>query len=336
MSFCYLLMCHTDPDAILRLVRRIRELSPHSEVLVRYENPALVDPLDVEAAGGRPFLSRARVSWGDFSLVEGELEALAVARALTQCDYVTVISGQDYPVRDLADWEAEIRERRVDALFDPLQDQPDDHRWRWTVLTPPAGLRHDHSPGRRAVVRAGSLWSDRATVLVKPDEPRLWFGLRRHRESPPVRPVKCAQWAVYHRRAIDSILLQDHARPELRTFFRTVRTPDEWYGPSLVCADPALRVGIGTTTGKFFPEGSPNPVWVDEEVLSLLQRRYPAPFVRKVHPNGAPTVLDQADAMATRTRAEVYADVTEPALRTAAWAHEVRATVVHFDPVGDE
>ncbi|GMA38741.1 hypothetical protein GCM10025883_07860 [Mobilicoccus caccae] len=64
MAFCYVVMCHTDPDGVLRLVRRIRDLSPHSRILVRYENPLFLDPAVVEAEGAQPLLSRTRVEWG--------------------------------------------------------------------------------------------------------------------------------------------------------------------------------------------------------------------------------------------------------------------------------
>lgn len=328
MAFCYVVMCHTDPDGVLRLVRRIRDLSPHSRILVRYENPLFLDPAVVEAEGAQPLLSRTRVEWGAFSLVEAQLEAFAVARAMTGCEYVAVVSGQDYPVRDLARWEAEVRERDVDALLDPLVDQPDDHRWYWRVLLPPPALRPDRAPARRAVVKAGSLLTDRARVLVKPDEPRLWIGTRLRRHTPPVQPVKCGYWSVYGRRAIDSVLRADHTNPALRAFFGHVRTPDEWYVPSLVCADPELRVGLGATSGKHFPDGQPSPLWIDAAVLHLLRRRTEAPFVRKIPPDVDPAVLREADEMAGRTRAQVHAEVVDPSLRAAPWAGEIRATVV--------
>lgn len=61
MTFCHVVMCHTDPKAVLQLVRRIRELSPEAEVLVRYDRPVLLQPGEVEAAGGARLLQPAEV-----------------------------------------------------------------------------------------------------------------------------------------------------------------------------------------------------------------------------------------------------------------------------------
>ena len=37
--FCYVLMCHADPGGILRVVGRIRELSPDAAIVVRVQEP---------------------------------------------------------------------------------------------------------------------------------------------------------------------------------------------------------------------------------------------------------------------------------------------------------
>lgn len=328
MAFCYVVMCHTKPQAVLRLVRRIRELSPGADVLVRYDRPGLFAPGEVEAAGAHALVSDIRIQWGDFTLAQANIEALLAARAKTGCEYAVLISGQDYPIRNLADWENEVRSLQVDALLDPLGDQPRDHTWRWRIISPPAPLRADKALLRRILVRAGSLLPDRATVLTKPDEPRIWLGAPRRRLDPPIHPVKCSAWVALGARALDSLQRQVTERPELETFFRQVRTPDEWYASSLVCADPELRVGIGSATAKFFPPGSPNPVWIDPEVLARLRRNSDAPFMRKVAPDADPAVFTEADEMAARSPEQVHADVVQPRRQDVFWASSVPAQVV--------
>ena len=41
-SFCYVILAHTDPAGLRRLVARIRALSPQAKILVRHEDPAPV------------------------------------------------------------------------------------------------------------------------------------------------------------------------------------------------------------------------------------------------------------------------------------------------------
>ncbi|WP_040158267.1 hypothetical protein [Mobilicoccus massiliensis] len=326
MSFCYVLMCHTDPAGVLRLVRRVRSLSPGSEVLVRFRDPEFLDAASVTEAGGRRFVSRIPTRWGDQSLVDAALEGFSVARALTGCDHAVLVSGQDYPIRDLADWEAEVDALGADALLDASAEQPADHELRWSIITPPAALRGDEALLRRATVRLGAF--SPARVLVKPGEPRIWVGVPRGSQRPPLLPVKCAQWITLSAMAIDALLHRDHADPRVGEYFRGVRIPDEWTVPSIVCDDPSLRVAFAATTAKVWEPWSPSPRWLDLEALERIRRTSAAPFARKIAPDVSPEVLAEADRMATRSRAQVAADVVEPVVRQPAWADSVRATVV--------
>src|SRR4051794_19331478 len=106
MSFCYVVMSHREPHQVLALVRRIRELSPDAHVLVRHDQSASrLAASDVEAAGGRLGKSEAPVTWGDWSQMRATLEAFDEACERAEPDWLVFISGQDWPVRDLADWE---------------------------------------------------------------------------------------------------------------------------------------------------------------------------------------------------------------------------------------
>ncbi|GAB47006.1 hypothetical protein [Mobilicoccus pelagius] len=328
MSFCYVVLSHTDRDGVLRLVRRIRGSSPDAHVVVRHGDPDLVSAVEVEAAGGIDYVSPVEARWGDFSLAEMAVDAYRAARDLTGAEFVVLVSGQDFPVRDLADWEEEVRSLGVDALLDPLTDQPDDHRMRWGIWTPPGRMRRDEDVLRRAVGRVGTFAPGRLSVLVRPGEPRMWFGVRWPRRA-PVRPVKAALWAVLGERAVDSLLRAD--TPEMRRWFRSVRTPDEWYVSSLLAADPGLRIGLGATTARRFAPGSPNPDWLTPELLADLRRRWVAPFARKVPPTVDRQVLAVADVMASRTRAEVYADAVDREPAKLTWVGRAAATLVDRD-----
>lgn len=326
MSFCYALMCHTDPEGVLDRVRRIRATSD-AHILVRFSDPDFLPEKALTDLGAHRLLSRLRTRWGDMSLVDAALEMFTVARSITDSDHVVLISGQDQPVRHLADWEAEVRGWAVDAVLDPAVDQPEDHLWRWWVGAPPGiGGRRGESVVRGALVRAGAHLPG-VQVLARPGEPRLWWGARRPRPAPPVLPVKCSQWVVLGRRAVDSVLARDHRDPALRRYFGQVRIPDEWYVSSLIADDPTLRIALGRTTSKVFLDGHPNPEWLDLGLLEDMRRRSSAPFVRKMPRNPEPALLAATDAMMRRTPAEVERDAVVARPRPV-WAGRVRAQVV--------
>lgn len=300
-GFTYVVLSHTDPTGLLRLVRRIVALSPAGHVLVRYDQPGLVSPAEVRAAGGQALVSDIPARWGAWSLAEAMIEAFRVARRSYPTDYYVLISGQDYPVRDLRAWEESVRESGADALFAPIAKTPDDHRYRWWIVRKPR-LRPrllDRAVGY-ALWRLGQVTAPILQLYQGPHEDvdgRYWIGLRR-RHRGPMTPTKCSQWMTLSRTAVDEVLRTDAQRPDLRAYFAGVRIPDENYIQSLVHASPRLRIAHAPTSALHMPPGASNPDWLDAAGMRGATRSG-APFARKVPPDVARDVLAIADEAST-------------------------------------
>lgn len=331
--FCYLLLAHTDPDGMLRTVRRIRTLSPGCEIVVRHHDPDYVEPARIRDAGATPLLSPVHVRWGDWTQVEMVLGACAFARAAVNADHFVVISGQDYPIRDLREWEQEVRDSEIDALLDPLPTQTHNYDIRWSVRTMPRTGSDMLDRGLRfALNRAGAALDPLAYAHSsgRPDDDRVWLGLtRRFTPGPPMTVTKCAQWATLRDRALDGVLRRDREDCPTRRFFEHVKIPDESYLSSLLHDTPGLRIAHGQTSAKEFREGQGSPEWIDEAVLQRLRRSSAAPFARKFAPDVDAEVIAAADALCERSPAQVWADVVESGRPTDArrWRERVRATV---------
>ena len=84
-SFCYVILAHTDPAGLRRLVARIRALSPQAKILVRHEDPALIDAATLAPYGAIDLVSRVPVRWGSWTMVTAMLEAYDAAIRLTDC-----------------------------------------------------------------------------------------------------------------------------------------------------------------------------------------------------------------------------------------------------------
>lgn len=299
-QFCYLVMCHTDPQGVLRLVRRIRELSPGADVIVRHDDPQLLTRAEVEAAGAHHLLSDTVVRWGDWSQVEAELELVRFALARTRAGHFVTVSGQCYPVRDLREWEREIVREGADAYLDPMPTQDDDHRYAWQVQDEPGWLPAAGTALLRAVTslhrRLNPAGPD--AYLTPRGGTNTWWLRFRRRAPAPITPVKAATWLTLSRAAARRAMATD-AAGTYRAFFQTVRTPDEYYLPSLISADAELRVSVRETAGKRFPEGGASPVWITMDELD----RYiysDAAFVRKIPADVDRAVIERADALARR------------------------------------
>lgn len=299
--FCYVVLCHTDAPAVVRLVQRIQELSADAAILVRYEAGAFPDDAEraaLAALGVPTLVSSIHVRWGEWSMVQMVLESMRVARRNVAADHYVFISGQDYPVADLAAWERRLAGRGVDALLAPMTDQPRDHRFTWWVSGPPPWLpRAALSTCERILGHLGR--RTRGVVEVYPrrdaQETRFWLGLPRLRTTSPVPVVKSAQWCTLSARAVDAVVTLDSQNPAFAAFFRTVRTPDEYYIGSLVRACPALRVEPGHTSATRFDPGSSRPRWLDAALVREQACAGAAPFARKVPPGVDPGVIAEAD-----------------------------------------
>ena len=304
--FCYLVLCHTDPPGVRRLVDRIRALSPSAEIVVRSSTPGLLAQVDPAAAGARALDSDIVVRWGEWSMVEMVLEALRHVRRTCDADYVAILSGQDYPIRDLPGWERVVTELGADALLAPFAAQPRDHTFTWRMASSPSW-----PPGRagqwlwrqvaRVAARVGRLTAPAFELypLDRAGELRWWWGRPRGRDAGwEVPPVKAACWMTLSTRAIDRVLEAHESRPHVAARYRTMRTPDEYYVASLVSSDAELVVVEAHTSAVRFEPGAARPVWLDAELVrELASSAEPlrAPFARKVAPRPDPLLLAEAD-----------------------------------------
>lgn len=305
---CYVVMCHSRPDAVLRLVRRIRELSPTADVLVRFDVDDLITDEQAAAAGASLLRSQIPVSWGAWSMVEAELEAFRVATERFDPDHVVLVSGTDYPVRDLAAWEREVAAQGDDAWV--AMDEPADptigsHSWRV--------LRSRTFPGslaaaaiHRGVLAVGRLSGRRLLVLVNTDA-GIWCVGRRRPAGEARSFVKASQWVTLSRNAIQVLLDTQAQGGPLVDFLSTTRIPDEIFVPTVLSDDPRVSVRSRPTTHASFASGLPSPDPVDAQVIADAVAAGAA-FVRKVDPDASAELIATADAAArstTSTQGEV-------------------------------
>lgn len=124
----YVVLSHRDPERVQRLVHRILASSPDAVVLVRHdarhsEPPSFDTPRVVVEPHSDP------ADWGSWELASASLAAMEHAAKYFDAQLVVLISGQDYPCRNLAEWEREVmasEARWVCAFLHELH-----HRPRW-------------------------------------------------------------------------------------------------------------------------------------------------------------------------------------------------------------
>src|SRR4051794_13134119 len=226
MTVAYLVTSHTGPDQVLRLVRTIRALSPSAPVLVHHDGRC--EPLDaraVVAVGGVELVPPVPVvEWGRASQLAMLLRGVRAALERADFDWVTVISGQDYPARPLEAVERELAASPYDGFVEghrvaapPWRRHGADefsrrYFYAWRRVPDPGRL------GRRAVAAA------RPLLTLRDIPAGVLLGHRTRTPFTAALPCRRgSDWLTLNRRAAEVLdgAARDRARL-LRHFERTV------------------------------------------------------------------------------------------------------------------
>ncbi|MGB7159944.1 MAG: beta-1,6-N-acetylglucosaminyltransferase [Tepidisphaeraceae bacterium] len=117
----YFVASHVFPEQVARLVRALRTGNPESRVVVHHdEKVSHLDPATVEPFDNVDLLPAMPVQWGKFITSRMLLGAVEWVCTNHDFDYVIYLSGQDYPIKPLAQIERELGAQigRCDAFTD--------------------------------------------------------------------------------------------------------------------------------------------------------------------------------------------------------------------------
>lgn len=300
-SFAAVVLAHTDPAHLRRLVRALEDVPVFLHVDAKTPDPVYRDMLGGLPDRARP-VPRIPTSLASWSLVRAELAALRSALDETTATHVGILSGADYPLVSMADLRDELSGAGERSLMwnTPLPFRP------WDTPRYPDGglwrLRH------RFVVRGDQLVHVRGMPLRWPLQRSLPAG---------VQPRASTQWKVYTRR--DAALLLDvvDRRPDLVRFWRTTLVPEETFVASVLGSPEIVgdEVLPPSTVDRWFiswsSDDSHHPDWlVEEDLAGLSAGRWALPaegapdagqppvrrlFARKFS-SEAPQVLERIDA----------------------------------------
>lgn len=310
----YVVLTHKDWPQIHRLIRAIRSSSPRAFVLVAHDSRRTRFPSQVDDPQVEIFNHGLATDWGSWELVEATLLAFQHVRARLDPDLVCLISGQDYPIRRLADWESEVvageswvgaaEELHYTPRWGTRRGEGSDaltrytHRW---FQTPAArlGIRLNGPWGKRwrrirgaVALRTEPLFSVRFVSRGR----GVFYGVRR--AGPPFSPRRPffhgSQWIAMRRRELSWLLDEDLAPgTRLRNIFKHSIIPDE----SALVTPLSWRAAPGALPPVTHVTWDPTldqPTTCTIDDLAELVRSGSA-FCRKVDPDSSATLLDELD-----------------------------------------
>ena len=288
MTVVYIVISHRNPEQVVRLVRVLRE-GPAGRVLVRHDpRGEKLDGNEIESAGGEPVHDRIKSRWGGWAHLRLILSCLREATARHDPDWALILSGQDYPLRPLADIEADLDASPADARLGSVR--PVEHR------RPPAGddeffLRCRYRHYARPRVIPPSFPRPIRPLAYARDLPPL-VGVRRI-EPAPLKFFASADWLTLGRAAARTVLAAAEDRRLMR-HFRRVAVPSESFFASVLLANPSLIVERDNRRFSPFAHGSAHPDTLTSRDYDRLLASG-ADFARKFDTALDPHVLDLLD-----------------------------------------
>lgn len=248
----YFLQTHTRPAQIARLVRVITEGSPDAVVLISHDVAG--QPLDVPSlqALGNVHVLFHRGNYGDFSHVDRYFAAVDwLEENGIDYNWLENLSGQDYPLRPIAEIEAELDSTSFDgfllytAVFPERVPPAADHGATGYQLAPPfdAAMRYDYRHwrlGKATDLKYRLMYPLMALNLVQPwirvSNSYAVVGVRRRHSvfGPDFHCYGGSFFCTLRAGCVRYIREYARANPQVIDFFRTAMAPEETFFHSVL------------------------------------------------------------------------------------------------------
>lgn len=239
VTVCYLIQSHGEPGQVLRLVDTIKRSSPGSQVLVVHDARRFALEPDREWHGVEAINRRERVERGEFSILSpllAGLEDLLAGRLRWDFDWLVYLSGQDYPVRPLADFEASLASTSHQGFLTFWDVDGPDNPWRPRQ----ARTRYYAQYRRLPDWTLGALKAARFLGKASPLRFHLHYGPFvgwQPRHTPFEDGVRCyggSQWWTLARPAVEYLWQAIAADDPLVRWFRKTIAPCEALVPTVL------------------------------------------------------------------------------------------------------
>ncbi len=296
-TVAYLVASHALPGQVLRLVRTIRTLSPAAPVLVHHDpRGAPLDAAALRALGRVWLVPAAPVEWGRGSQLDMLLRCLAFALREAEFDWLTTLSGQDYPARPLEAAERDLAATEYDGFVEGHEVPPPPWRrdggdefarryhYAWRRVPEP-GRR-----ARRAVAAARPL-----LALREYPSGAVLLGRRARTPFTPARPCRRgSDWLTLSRRCVELVDRAAREEPRLLAHFRRTLMPTEAFPHTVLHGHGGLRLSGDGRRHMAWPAGDPHPRLLRTADLDAVLASG-TDFARKFDATADPAVLDELD-----------------------------------------
>ncbi|MGY6274324.1 beta-1,6-N-acetylglucosaminyltransferase [Methylomonas sp. MgM2] len=310
-GFVYLIFSHGEPTQVVRLVRAIRSLSPDSAIVIHHDKSS--EPLDSILFGNINNLyiieDRVRVRWGDISFVDAILSSLKWVTDNLDYTWVITISGADYPISRLRDFENHLISQKTDGAFryfeafshpgwPPGQGKK---RYLYNYFSLPDIPYHRVPESIRKVISVFVTNINKQGLFkIKPKYRSLntAIGLRKL-HTPFSQNFKCYagwDWLNLSKKAVTELLDFVALNPEIKYFYKNSILPSESMIHTILINNDSLKFENESYRFiKWFGKNDASPKNFESEDMDLLIESS-MPFARKFDMHFDADVLDKLDS----------------------------------------
>ncbi len=308
----YLILAYHLPEQAVRLATVITQGSSTACVFIHYD--AKSGDFDSSLLQGNQRIelipNPVAVDWGDWSQVESVLHSLNHIVEHTDFDWLVVVSGQDFPIKPIKQFETFLEYSEYDAYLEaqPLESVP-----RKTHTVARYYYRHFNLPdfayAHRIPTAIHASWSRFLESLPEGKGllTYIWVprGLPgsigvRARHVPFGHDFVCWQgsdWFNLSRRAVDYLLEFLGHRPDILRFYKHTFLPSESFYQSILFNATELHIYNGNLRFIIWDDvGDASPKTLTSSNLARMID-VPEFFERKFDPHVDHQVLDELEAI---------------------------------------
>lgn len=224
MQQAILILVHKNPDQVIRL---IRYFEGKCDIFIHVDRRSGFTSKEIEVLKAQPGVKgvyrKYKLHWGGFSILQAEMLLLKEALRHSDCRYVHLISGQDYPLKPLSHFLSFFETAKSEYTGRTHLPNPD-----W-----------DDNTFMRLRYYFFMDWLDPKTPY---EIQQMWsiasiqerLGLRRHIPQPFYHLYGGSQWFSITRTCTENLLQYTKKHPAFYRRMRFAFVPDEMYIPTVV------------------------------------------------------------------------------------------------------
>ncbi len=271
-KICFILLCHKNPEQVVEQVNLLTGAGDYVSVHFDANGSALQFAAIREGLADNPnvcFAKRVKCGWGEWSLVQGTLNALETGFAtFPEATHFYMLSGDCQPVKPVEYMHRFLQDSDKDYI-----EHHDFFESDWIKV----GLKEE-----RLVYR--HWFNERTQKPLFYGAVKVQRALGLERDLPADLQIMIgSQWWVLRRGTIAKVLDLLKKRPDIIRFFRTTWIPDETFFQTLVLhLVPRDQVESRTLTFLSFSDYGLPTVFYGDHLDFLLAQDYL--FARKISP----------------------------------------------------